>query len=147
MPRLSAALHSNLRSRAVALLVFFAGAAGARIVAPDFRAGANRLGGFGLRGAGLKLEILLLAALALLDLFCFGFRLRGLHEEQEAHRFVVNSIHQIFKKGESLFLEFNEGILLAVSAKADAFFQMVESEEVVLPLRVHDIEQDVALKP
>ena len=56
-----------LRGGAVALFVFFAGAAGAGIVAADFGAGADAFGGFGLSGAGLVLEILLGALLAAFD--------------------------------------------------------------------------------
>src|SRR5262249_24980670 len=56
------------RSRvgAVAFLVFFAGAAGAGIVAADFGAGADGLGRFGLSGAGLVLQFLFLALLTAL---------------------------------------------------------------------------------
>jgi hypothetical protein len=52
----------------VAFFVFFAGAAGTGIVAAYFGAGADGLGRFGLRGAGLILQIFLLALLASLDL-------------------------------------------------------------------------------
>ena len=55
---------------AVAFFVFFAGAAGTWIVAADFRTGAHGLGRFGLRGAGLVLQILLLALLFALELAC-----------------------------------------------------------------------------
>jgi hypothetical protein len=51
----------------VAFLVFLARTARARIVAADFRAGAHRLGRFGLRRAGLILQIFLLALLAAFD--------------------------------------------------------------------------------
>jgi hypothetical protein len=51
----------------VALFVFFARAAGAGVVAADFGACADRLWCFDGRRASLKLEILLLAFLALLD--------------------------------------------------------------------------------
>src|ERR1700757_964029 len=62
---------------AVAFLVFFAGAAGARVVAAYFCAGADGLGRFGLRGAGLILQIFLLALLAALELASnFGEALR-----------------------------------------------------------------------
>ena len=52
----------------MALLVFFAGAAGTRIVAANFGSSADGLGRFGLRRAGLILQILLLTRLAALDL-------------------------------------------------------------------------------
>src|SRR5271168_4166613 len=48
---------------AVAFFVFFAGAAGAGVVAADFGAGADGFWGFGLRGACLILQLFLLALL------------------------------------------------------------------------------------
>src|SRR5258708_32321747 len=53
---------------AVTFFVFFAGAAGAWVVAADFCAGTDWLGRFGLRGAGLVLEIFLVALLLALEL-------------------------------------------------------------------------------
>jgi hypothetical protein len=47
----------------VAFFVFFAGAAGAGVVTAYFGAGADGLGRFGLGGAGLVLQIFLLALL------------------------------------------------------------------------------------
>jgi hypothetical protein len=52
----------------VALLVLLARAAGAGVVTPDFGARPDGLWGFGLGRAGLELQVLLVAALALLDL-------------------------------------------------------------------------------
>src|SRR5208282_2361930 len=127
---------------AVALFVFLAGAAGAGVVAADFSGGADGFGRLGLRGAGLELKILLLAALALLDLLRFRFGFGRLHEEEEANRFGVDAVHHLFEKGERFLLELDQRVLLSISAKADAFLQMVEGEEVILPLRIDDIEQD-----
>ena len=56
----------------MAFLVFFAGAAGAGVVAADFGAGANGLGGFGLGGAGLILKILFVALLTALHIASEG---------------------------------------------------------------------------
>src|SRR6267154_2656834 len=68
MGRSGAAPLLRLRCGAVAFFVFFAGAAGAWIVAAYFGAGADWLGSFGLRGAGLILQIFLLALLFALEL-------------------------------------------------------------------------------
>src|SRR5580658_11235635 len=116
---------SILGGGAVALLVFLAGAAGAGVVAADFRGCADGLGRLSLCGAGLELKILLLASLALLDLLRFRFGLGRLHEEEEANRFGVDAVHHLFEKGERFLLELDERILLPISAKADAFLQMV----------------------
>ena len=56
-------------SDAVALLVFLAGTARARIVAPDFRRSPSGLGWFDRCCARLELHLLLLAALLAFDLF------------------------------------------------------------------------------
>ena len=168
----------------MALLVFLARSARARIVAPHFGCGANRLWRFGLRRARLELQILLLALLPRLNLprnrrvWCrrIASRLRAwgwagtvrslgrrtcrwsccwprltllgwAHEKQEAHRFGVDAVHHVFEKRERFALEFHERIFLSVAAQPDAFFQMIEREQMVFPLRIHDIEQDVPLEP
>src|SRR5260370_15620275 len=59
---------TTLGRGAVVFFVFFAGAAGTGIVAADFGASTHGLRRFGLRGAGLILQIFLLALLAALDL-------------------------------------------------------------------------------
>src|SRR6267142_5892632 len=68
MGRSNAAPLLRLRCGAVAFFVFFAGAAGAWIVAAYFGAGSDWLGRFRLRGAGLILQIFLLALLFALEL-------------------------------------------------------------------------------
>src|ERR1700733_12738512 len=147
---------------AVALFVLLAGAAGAGIVAAHFGAGAGGLGSFDRRVAGLKLHLLFLAALLACDLFrrklrkaarhqrflrgrCSRLRdnrgrlLRRPHQEEEAHRFCINAIHQLIEQYECFLLEFDEWVFLAVPTQTDAFLQVVECEEVVLPLAVHDV--------
>src|SRR6267154_139694 len=167
--------YYGLRCGAVAFFVFFAGAAGAWIVAAYFSAGADWLGRFGLRGAGLILQILLLALRLALRLardfrqtlrFAFAgprggasygslrytraasrtrrllrvgaslhlvgmpFGLLHLDVEEIADGFVVDAGHHVFEEDEGFFLEFDQGIFLAVAAQADAFFQVVEGEKV-----------------
>ena len=56
-------------SDAVAFLVLFSGPAGAGIVATDLCASSRRLGRFDRGGSGLKLHLLLLAALLAFDFF------------------------------------------------------------------------------
>ena len=59
---------TGLLALAVAFFVFFAGAAGAGVVAADFGGGADGFGRFGLACAGLILQILLLALLFAIEL-------------------------------------------------------------------------------
>src|SRR5258705_321667 len=68
MGRSGAAPLLRLRCGAVAFFVFFAGTAGAWVVAAYFGAGADGLRRFGLGGAGLILQIFLLALLAAFNL-------------------------------------------------------------------------------
>src|SRR5271155_2143071 len=155
---------------AVALFVFFARAARAGIVAADFGAGTHGLGRFHGRVARLKLHLLLLAALFARDLFRRKFRkaarhqrllrgrgswlrrgrsglLRRPHQKEESHGFGVDAIHQLVEKNERFLLELDERVFLSVPAQTDAFFQVVQSEEMIFPLAVHHVQQDVALKP
>jgi len=154
----------------VALFVLLAGAARAGIVAADFGPGADGLGRFDWCVASLELHLLFLAALFALDffrgelreaarhhLFLRGRRgwlrrcRRGLfrrpNQEEEAHSFGINAIHQLIKKNKCFFLELDQRVFLPVPAQADAFLQMVEREEMVFPLAVHHVQQDVALQP
>ena len=58
---------------------------------------------------------------------------------------LVDPVHEGLEHLERLFLVLDQGIALAVAAQADAFLQVVERVEVVLPLRVHDLQHDHAL--
>ena len=60
--------ENRLLALAVAFLVFFAAAAGAGIIAADFGGGAHGFWRFGLGGAGLILQVLLLALLFAIEL-------------------------------------------------------------------------------
>ena len=73
--------------------------------------------------------------------------LLDLDVEEVADRFVVDARHHVFEEDESFLLELDDRIFLRVAAKADAFFQVIEREQVVLPLRIDDIENDAALEP
>src|SRR5438552_3685271 len=70
-----------------------------------------------------------------------------LNVEEVADRLIVDARHHIFKQCEGFLLELDERILLPVAAQADAFFQVVERKQMVLPLRVYHIENDAALEP
>src|ERR1700691_42013 len=154
--------EGRLGRLAVALFVLLAGAAGAGIVAAHFGAGAGGLGSFDRRVAGLKLHLLFLAALPAFNLFgrklrktarhqrflrgrCSGLRdsprrlLRRPHQEEEAQRFCITAIHQLIEEYERFLSQFDQWVFLAVPAQADAFFQVVECEEMVFPLAVHDV--------
>ena len=67
--------------------------------------------------------------------------------EEITDRFVVDARHHVFEQHKRFFFELDERILLPVSAQPDALFQMVEREQMVLPLRIDHIEDDAALEP
>src|SRR6266478_3812717 len=70
-----------------------------------------------------------------------------LNVEEIANRFIVDARHHVFEERERFFLELDNGIFLRVAAKADAFLQVVQREQVVFPLRIHHVENDAALEP
>src|SRR5579872_584586 len=109
-------LDSGSGIAAAAFFVFFAGAAGTKIVAAGFGASADLLGGFGFFGAGLQLQILLGAALTALNLLGLFFGARGLHQVEEANRFRVDAAHHFLEKLEAFLFEFDEWVDLAVAA-------------------------------
>src|SRR5580765_3471434 len=58
---------------------------------------------------------------------------------------VLDAFLHGLEQREALFLVLDERIALAVAAQTDAFLQVVETVEMVLPLRVDNLEHDVAL--
>src|SRR6266581_990451 len=63
-----------------------------------------------------------------------AFRLLHLNMEEITDRFVIDARYHVFEKRESLFLELDDGIFLRVTPQADALFQVIQREQVVLPL-------------
>jgi len=57
----------------------------------------------------------------------------------------VDAIEHVLKHIERLFLVFHQRVLLSVTDQADALFDVVDRKQVILPLRVDDIEHDVTL--
>src|SRR5262245_26367324 len=166
-----------VRSRTVAFLVLLPAPARARIVAADLRfvalhltddvvaAGARRArAGLGRRVAADRAEGRggRLRRPAERDLRRPPGRLLGTGRSrhrpallardrreppQVADDLLLDAVLHRLEEGETLFLVLDERIALAVAAQADAFLQMVEAVEVVLPLRVDDLQHDVALDP
>ncbi len=87
------------------------------------------------------------ALLFAFEFFGFFFRAGWLNEEEVVDNFLVDAAHHVFEKNEGFFLEFDERIFLSVAAKVDAFFQVIEREQVIFPLSIHAIENDAALEP
>ena len=67
--------------------------------------------------------------------------------EEIANGFVIDARHHVFKEDERFFLKFDKRIFLAVAAEANALFQVVEREQMILPLGIDDVENDAALEP
>src|SRR5436190_6204925 len=62
-----------------------------------------------------------------------------------ADDFLVDPFLHRLEEGEAFFFVLNERIALAVAAQTDAFLEMVEAVEVILPLPIDDLQHDVAL--
>src|SRR5919197_5712742 len=62
-----------------------------------------------------------------------------------ADDFFVDALLHRLEQREARFLVLDERVALAVAAQADAFLQVVEAVEVVLPLLIDDLQHDVAL--
>src|SRR5687768_10026049 len=63
---------------------------------------------------------------------------------QVADDFLFDPILHRREQREAFLLVLDQRILLAVAAQPDAFLQMVEAVEVILPLRIDDLQHDVA---
>src|SRR5262245_62387056 len=159
----------------VAFLVFFSAPAGARVVAAHLRtlvpycldhvvaAGARGSGRFppaaahGRRGAGRARKSRHRLGRRVVHRQRGGAPGRGPRpdrrllvqhrtkvEEIPDHLFLDARLH-VLEEREALLLVLDERVALAVAAQADAFLEMVEAVEVVLPLLVDDLEHDIAL--
>src|SRR3954471_579936 len=64
---------------------------------------------------------------------------------QVADHLFFDAVPHLLEEPEAFLLVLDQGIALAVAAQADAFLQVIQAIEVVLPLRVDDLQHDVAL--
>src|SRR5512143_214836 len=69
-----------------------------------------------------------------------------LDQEEVAHAVLLDPVEHGLEHLEALFLVLDERVLLAVAPQADALLEMVHLEQVVLPLRVDDLQQDHPLE-
>src|SRR5919106_221294 len=134
--------------RAMALLVLLPRAARAGIVAPDLGVLADRrlrtpaaldLG----RRRQLDLGHRDLPAAALLGGLLLGHRLVP---EELRDDVVLDPVLHLLEELEALFLVLVERIALAVAAQPDPLLEVVEGEEVVLPMDVDRAQHDPALE-
>ena len=68
-----------------------------------------------------------------------------LEEVEVADRLVLDAVHHGGEQLVGLLLVFDQRVLLAVGAVADALLQLVHRQQVVLPLVVDDLQHDDAL--
>src|SRR5262249_41262194 len=136
----------------VALLVLLAGAAEARVVAPDLLAGRRARHGLGpgcRRGGAGGLAGDLAAGLARVG--------KGRHRRQP-HRRIADDLHleeplddgplhaleHVLEEIERFLLILGQWVALTIPTQADTLFEVVDREQMVLPLRVEDEEHLVA---
>src|SRR6185436_5604097 len=144
----------------VTLLEFLPRAAVAGIVAPDLlarrrargRGGGPRRGGGGRRRRAPEAVVRhLAAALARVgprrDRRQLHRRVaHHLHLEEALHDGGLGPLHHVLEEVERFLLVLGERVALAVPAQADAFLQVVDRQQVILPLPVDDDHHLVALE-
>src|SRR5688572_14222502 len=67
-----------------------------------------------------------------------------LQPPQVADDLFLDAAAHVLEEREAFFLVLDERIALAVAAQADAFLQVIERVEVILPLLIDDLQHDVA---
>src|SRR6266403_2381815 len=148
----------------VALLVLLPGAAVAGIVAPDLLAGGRarrrrRPGSRGRRRSRRRRRPATRARIAReRTARLLGVRPRGdrrqlhrrvahhLHLEEPLDDDGLHALHHVLEEVEGFLLVLGERVALAVPAQPDAFLEVVDRQQVILPLRVDDDEHLVALE-
>src|SRR6266550_914838 len=136
----------------VALLVFLSRSAGTWIVAAHFRLVAHNglpfASFFSGSGRALvwpgKVHRCASRGAPALQFGWFSFR-DDLQIEERPDRGGIDAIQHRLKQIETFFLVFDQRIFLSVTDQADSLLQMIERQQVVLPLRIDDVEHDDAL--
>src|ERR1051325_7138112 len=135
------------RGGAVAFFVLLARAAGTGVVAADFRLGAFDGGGgfFGGAGEGQLLfgRLGREGALDALHFRFFGRAAGNLHLPEDLHHAILDALHHFLEELERFLLVLDQRIALAVAAQADAFLEVIDVEEVILPLLVDDLQEQI----
>ncbi len=141
------------RLRAVAFLVFLARAAGAGVVAADLRLvplerldlrvlaarGRRAVGVVDVAGAARRHGRRGAPRTGLRHL-AFRFAHHRLEAEEVLHELVLDALLHQREELEGLLLVLDERVALAVAAQADSLLQVIERQQVVLPLLVHDLQ-------
>ena len=78
-------------------------------------------------------------------LLTVALALDGPQPPEIADDFFLDAPPHVLEELEAFFLVFDQRIALAVAAQADAFLEVIERVEVVLPLRVDDLQHQIAL--
>src|SRR6185295_16314879 len=143
-----------LSGDSVALLVFLPRSTRTRFVAPDFRLVSHNSFNFAVfftrgsrtliwssesqRARTRRHPSSLLQPLRVL----FS---HDLQIEQRSNGAGVDAVEHLLEQVETLLFVLNQRILLAVTDQSDSLFQVIERQQVVLPLRVDDIQHQDAL--
>src|SRR5262245_57437301 len=138
---------------AVALFIFLARTAWTRLVASDLRLIANDgldLAVFFARGRRALIwssetqRCRTARRASLLQRLRRLFR-DDLQVEERSNRRRIDAVKHLLEQVETLLLVFDQRIFLTVTDESDALFEVIERQQVVLPLRVDDVEHDDAL--
>src|SRR3989442_10586229 len=149
--RCSLYLSSNC---AVTFLIFLSRPAGTWIVPPDFRLAARDSLNFARffacgRGPLVRTGELHAAAPSRCQSAALNFFRRflcdNLQIEERSDSRGIDAIQHLLKQNKTLFLVFDQRIFLSVADQPDSLLHMIERQQVVLPLRVDNVEHDDAL--
>src|SRR5262249_27183464 len=87
-----------------------------------------------------------LSAAALEHLLLHGLSNLNLKVEQVSNRLGIDTIEHRVEEVVGLTFVLDQRILLRIATQPDSFFEVIEREQVVLPLCVDDIQHYVAFK-
>src|SRR3984957_8361401 len=74
-----------------------------------------------------------------------GWPLHDLHQVEITNRVFLEALHHGFEHVEGFSLVLDQRIVLAISAQADALFEVIHAEQVIFPLLVDHAQHDHAL--
>jgi hypothetical protein len=126
-----------MRLSPTAFFVFFAAAAGARLIATDFGSFFYWLSFRASSCISVTQENWLL--LGFFQLLCF-FLGGHLNSEEHLNGLNLDSFYHLLKHLESFTLVLDEGILLSISTETDPFLEVIHGQQVLSPPLVHSLQ-------
>jgi hypothetical protein len=73
--------------------------------------------------------------------------LYGLGVEEELDHVILDSLPHFFEEGEGLALVLHERVSLAIGSESNALTQVVQRQQMVLPLTIDSVEEQELFEP